>query len=77
MRTPIFQKIIEKNNLKIGKSLIIDECTSIGAALLGNYFYGKFPISQLKLFHHYNYYNIYFEVKEYDFENKKNPLLNV
>ncbi len=77
MRTPILQKLIEEKNLKIYKTILIDECTSIGAALLGSFFYGKFQISKLKSFKHYNYYNIYFEIKEYDFRNKKNAYLNI
>ena len=62
MRTPIFQKIIEKNNLKIGKSLIIDECTSIGAALLGNYYKGNFPFKELKNFIFYNSHQLNYKI---------------
>ena len=77
MRTPFLQKMIEKQNLKISKTILIDECTSVGAALLGNFIDGNFPISTLKQFHHYNYYNIYFEVKDFDFEKNKNCFLNI
>ena len=48
MRTPILQKMIKDKNLKISKTILIDECTSVGAALLGNFFNGNFPISYLK-----------------------------
>ena len=58
MRTPILQKVIEDKNLKISKTILIDECTSVGAALLGNFFYGKFPITQL------NYFNIIIIMKK-------------
>ncbi len=58
MRTPILQSIIENTNLKICKTILIDECTSVGAALLGSFFNGKFPIKQLKSFNHINNNNI-------------------
>ena len=48
MRTPILQKMIEDKKLKISKTILIDECTSIGASLLGNFFNGNFPIEDLK-----------------------------
>ena len=44
MRTPFLQKMIEENNLKISKTILIDECTSVGAALLGSYLDEYFPI---------------------------------
>ena len=77
MRTPILQTLIEDKNLKISKSLLIDECTSVGAALLGHYINGKLPIRQLK-FQEYNYYEgnnknnkeISIEMNEEDFINK-------
>ena len=61
MRTPILQKKIEEiyedletninTKKKISTTILIDECTSIGAAIFGNYIYGEFPIKQLKSFH--------------------------
>ena len=48
MRTPILQKMIENKNLKICKTILIDECTSVGAALYGTFIKGNFPVSQLK-----------------------------
>ena len=48
MRTPILQKMIEEKNLKISKTILIDECTSIGASLLGNFYSGNFPYKDLK-----------------------------
>ena len=48
MRTPILQSIIENKNLKICKTILIDECTSVGAALYGTFIKGNFPVSQLK-----------------------------
>ena len=72
MRTPILQEMIEKYNLKICKTILIDECTSVGAALLGNYIYEKLPISNFKYFYHFNYYKISYLISLKDlkpFEN--------
>ena len=52
MRTPIIQQVI-KNYYKISKTILIDECTSVGAALLGNFYNGNFPIKYLKNVHGY------------------------
>ncbi len=63
MRTPIFQKIVENNKLKISKGILIDECCSVGASLLGNYIKNKnFPLIYLKNFYHYNYYPIQYKI---------------
>ena len=62
MRTPILQKMIENKNLKISKSLLIDECTSVGAALIGNYLKGKLPIANYKFFFNFNYYKIMYQI---------------
>ncbi len=48
MRTPILLNMIEKQKLKIYKTILIDECTSIGASLLGNFYSGNSPIKDLK-----------------------------
>ena len=79
MRTPRLQKMIEKENLKISKSLLTDECTSVGAALIGNYIKRKFPIASYKLFYHYNYYKIMYQIS-FDINSKndqKNLLMDI
>ena len=48
MRTPILQKMIENKKLEISKTILIDECTSVGAALLGSFFEKKFPIQKFE-----------------------------
>ena len=48
MRTPILQKMIENKKLEISKTILIDECTSVGAALLGSFFEMKFPIQKFE-----------------------------
>ena len=58
MRTPILQKMIENKNLKICKTILIDECTSVGAALYGKFIKGNFPIKQIKNIRVFNYYKI-------------------
>ena len=77
MRTPILQKIIENKGLKICKSLLIDECSSVGSAILGNYKLGKLPIANFKKFYHYNYYSIDYEIIQNDHVQEKNNLLNI
>ena len=37
MRTPILQKMIENKNLKICKTILIDECTSVGDDIYNNF----------------------------------------
>ena len=75
MYTPILQEIVEKNGLKISKSILIDECTSTGAALLRSFFEGDFPLkTKLKNFYHYNYYDLTYEIK-YDNNNIKKDII--
>ena len=62
MRIPRLQKMIEYKNLTISKTLLMDECPSVGAALIGNYIKGKLPIANYKLFYHYNYYKIMYQI---------------
>ena len=64
MRTPCLQDIIRDNNLEISKTLLIDECASVGAAILRNYEIEKdnFPI-QLESFTHFDsYYHINYQL---------------
>ena len=79
MRTPILQKMIEKKNLKISKSLLIDECTSVGSALLGNYIKGNLPIANYKFFFHYNYYRIMYQISynKKESNDEKNVLIDI
>ena len=53
MRTPILQNLIKKQyNLTISKTILIDECTSVGSSLLDYFFRNKenFPIVKLNHF---------------------------
>ena len=62
MRTPAFQNIVEQYNIKICKTILIDECTSVGSALLNNFYLNDFPIKHLKYFFHFNYYEIHYKI---------------
>ena len=77
MRTPILQKLIEDNKLKISKSLLIDEASSVGAGILGTYILGKLPIANFKKFYNYNYYIIDYEIIQNNISIEKKNLLNI
>ena len=74
MRTPKLQSILKDNKIKISNSILIDECTSIGAALLKHFIYKDFPIKFLEHFYHYNYYEIKYEIN-YNDQKETNILL--
>ncbi len=59
MRTPILQEITEKVfNISISKGILIDECTSVGAALYGYYINNTLPIRTFQNIYDFNYYQI-------------------
>ena len=64
LRTPILQKIIIKIlKLKdISKTILVDECTSVGAALFNAYALKKFPLKSFEFLTGYNMYDIYYTV---------------
>ena len=65
MRTPILQNITERVfNKTISKGILVDECTSVGAALYGYYINRKLPISTFKNIYSYNYYIIQCHIPE-------------
>ncbi len=74
MRTPIFQRVVENNKLKISKGILIDECCSVGVAILNKFIEKDFPIKSLEHFYHYNYYEIQYEIN-YDDINKETHIL--
>ena len=55
MLTPCIQDILQQNNLKISKCMLIDECASVGACILRFFEMNKdyFPKKVLKTFNHY------------------------
>ena len=67
MRIPRIQQLFEidlKKNIKISKTIIIDECLSLGASLYSFFKKDKnrFPIKELKKIIPFNYYDIFFQV---------------
>ncbi len=59
MRTPILQEITENIfNISISKGILIDECTSVGAALYGYYINNTLPIRTFQNIYDFNYYQI-------------------
>ena len=75
-RIPTFQEIFKKKGFKDFKleeednffnTILIDECASVGAALLGSFFKGDFPLKTLKKFEN--------KVTEDKFEYKPNNSL--
>ena len=77
MRTPILQKIIEDKKISISKSLLIDECTSVGSSILGYYIKGKLPIEPFQYFIHYNYYRICYIIIDENTNNEKFNLIDI
>ena len=77
MRTPILQKIIEDKKIRICKSLLIDECISVGSSILGNYIKGKLPIANFKRFIHYCYYRIIYIIKNGNYKSKNKTLIDI
>ena len=74
MRIPIFQEIIQKKNYKISKTILIDECLSAGAALLGYFYNNSFPFD-LKNFYHFNNYNISIEISNQNDKFKSEEII--
>ena len=58
MRTPILQNLIKKQyNLPISKTILIDECTSVGSSLVDYFFRNKENFSIVKLNHFIEFTN--------------------
>ena len=72
MRTPFLKKKVnkifvgEENKKKIiSTTILIDECTSVGAALLGSYLYGEFHLNLE-----------YFDYLDYSYDDNNNTLIS-
>ena len=66
MRTPIIQQILIDNKLTISKTILIDECTSVGASILRSFEIKDFPLKELKIFEFYNYNEIRYEIENFN-----------
>ena len=65
MRTPILQNLIEEIfKTKVSKTILIDECSSIGSSLFRHYLNKEILINTFNKFNSYNNYKIECYVKE-------------
>ena len=59
MRTPILEKVIkEVTTIEMSKTILTDECLSVGCSLYGALLKGCFPIHNFKGIYHLNHYSI-------------------
>ncbi len=64
MRTPILQKVINDIiDIKISKTIIIDEIHCIGSSLFGNFFVNNLQYGNLSMLKSYNMYTIYYSIE--------------
>ena len=64
MRTPILQKVINDIiDIKISKTIIIDEIHCIGSSLFGNFFVNNLQYGNLNMIKSYNMYTIYYSIE--------------
>jgi hypothetical protein len=81
MRTPILQNLIKEIfNIEVSKTLLIDECLSVGSSIFGYYINKKIPINTFNKFYFFNNYQIFcfveemekeFLIKDYNYDNFK------
>ena len=73
MRTPIIQKEIMSiwnEQIPISKGILIDECTSVGAALYGYYsHFGKLNMDSFNKIYEFNNYEVYCNLNNYSDTN--------
>ena len=63
MRTPAMERIIKEIlNMEMSKTILTDECISIGCALYGSLLKGCFPIKNFKGIYHLNHYSILYSI---------------
>ena len=71
MRTPALEKIIKEIlNMEMSKTILTDECISVGSSLYGSLLKGCFPIKNFRGIYHLNHYSILYsinngEIKEF------------
>ena len=59
MRTPILEKTIKDiTKIEMSKTILTDECLSVGCSLYGTLLKGCFPIQNFKGIYHLNHYSI-------------------
>ena len=63
MRTPALEKIIKEIlNMEMSKTILTDECISVGSALYGSLLKGCFPIKNFRGIYHLNHYSILYSI---------------
>ena len=63
MRTPSMERIIKEIlNMEMSKTILTDECISIGCSLYGSLLKGCFPIKNFKGIYHLNHYSILYSI---------------
>ena len=63
MRTPSLEKIVKEIlNLEMSKTILTDECISVGSALYGSLLQGCFPIKNFKGIYHLNHHSILYSI---------------
>jgi len=71
MRTPAMEKIVKEIlNMEMSKTILTDECISVGSSLYGSLLQGSFPIKNFRGIYHLNHYSILYsinndEIKEF------------
>ena len=59
MRTPVLEKTVKEIcKIEMSKTILTDECLSVGCSLYGALLKGVFPIRNFKGIYHLNYYSI-------------------
>ena len=63
MRTPAMEKIIKEIlNMEMSKTILTDECISVGCSLYGSLLKGCFPIKNFRGIYHLNHYSILYSI---------------
>ena len=63
MRTPAMERIIKEIlNMEMSKTILTDECISIGCSLYGSLLKGCFPIKNFRGIYHLNHYSILYSI---------------
>ena len=63
MRTPALERIVKEIlNMEMSKTILTDECISVGSALYGSLLKGCFPIKNFRGIYHLNHYSILYSV---------------
>ena len=63
MRTPAMEKIVkEVLNMEVSKTILTDECISVGNVLYGSLLQGSFPIKNFKGIYHLNHHTFLYSI---------------